>query len=82
MRTITKTNKTFSLDKSLLAEVQRTKGASSESERVNNLLKFALDLEKKAALHEEAAAFFSSGPDDRTERLAYEAATVSAWTRD
>jgi hypothetical protein len=47
-------NKTFSLDKEILAEVKRTKGALSESERVNRLLRFALDLEKRADLHAEA----------------------------
>ena len=46
MRTATKSNKTFSLDKEILLEVKRTKGMGSESERVNKLLKFALDIEK------------------------------------
>jgi len=35
-----KATKTFSLNKDVLAEVKRTKGLSSESERVNSLLKF------------------------------------------
>jgi hypothetical protein len=80
-QTATKANKTFSLDKQILAEIKRTKGPASESERVNNLLKYALDLEKRAALHEEAAAFFSMSPEDRDERRAYEQATISSWAR-
>jgi hypothetical protein len=82
MRNVTKAIKTFSLDKEILIEVKRTKGACSESERVNNLLRFALDLEKKASLYKEAAGFFRRAPDDRRERRAYEAATVRSWARD
>lgn len=77
----TKTTKTFSLDKSILAEVNRTKGSSSESERVNSLLRFALDLEKRARLHEEAANFFSRAHGDRKERRAFESANLAAWIR-
>ncbi len=82
MPTLTKATKTFSLDRSILAEVKRTKGSCSESERVNNLLKFALDLEKRAALQEEAANFFSNIADDREEPLAFESASLNAWARD
>jgi hypothetical protein len=78
----TKAIKTFSLDKEVLAEVRRTKGARSESERVNNLLRFALELEKRASLYREAAGFFHRAPDDRRERRAYEAAAIRAWARD
>jgi len=81
MRTATKAIKTFSLDKEVLAEVKRTRGAASESERVNNLLRFALDLEKRASLHKEAAGFFQAA-EDRRERRAYEAATIASWARD
>ena len=82
MRTAAKAIKTFSLDKEVLAEVKRTKGAGSESERVNNLLRFALDLEKRASLYREAAGFFRRMPEDRRERRAYEAATIASWGRD
>jgi hypothetical protein len=82
MRTSTKAIKTFSLDKEVLAEVKRTKGAASESERVNNLLKFALDFERRASLYKEAAGFFRRAPDDRRERRAYEAATIRSWARN
>jgi hypothetical protein len=82
MSTASKATQTFSLDKEVLAEVKRTKGKASASERVNHLLKFALELEKKAALHEEAAGFFTAGPGDRHEQRAYRAAAVRSWSRD
>jgi hypothetical protein len=78
----TKAIKTFSLDKEVLAEVKRTKGAGSESERVNNLLRFALDLEKRASLYKEVADFFHRAPAGRRERRAYEAVTIRSWARD
>jgi hypothetical protein len=82
MRTATKTTKTFSLDREILAEVKRTKGALSESERVNTLLRFALDLEKRAALDRETAGFFGSARADRQERRAFESANLASWARD
>ncbi|MBV9303491.1 MAG: hypothetical protein JOY62_18500 [Acidobacteriaceae bacterium] len=81
MRSATKATKTFSLDKAILAEVKRSKGTSSESERVNTLLKFALDLEKRAALYEEAANFFASPAEAREDRRAFESASLRAWRR-
>ena len=82
MSTASKATQTFSLDKEVLAEVKRTKGNGSASERANQLLKFALELEKKAALHEEAAGFFQAGPGERDERRAYRAASVRSGSRD
>ena len=82
MRTATKAIKTFSLDKEILVEVKRTKGAGSESERVNNLLMSALDIERRAALRKEAAVFFGLAPEDRKERRSYEAAAIRSWARD
>jgi hypothetical protein len=74
MRTPTKARKTFSLDATILAEIRRTEGAISKTERVNHLLRFALDAEKRAALYQEAGSFYSSEPDDRKERRAWQAA--------
>jgi hypothetical protein len=82
MRTVTKATKTFSLDRDILADVKRTKGAVSESERVNRLLRSALDLEKKAALEQEASSFFAAAPTERKERRAFQKATVRALARD
>jgi len=77
-----KATKTFSLDEEILAEVKRTKGNRSESERVNGLLRFALDLERRAALDREIASFFEQAPAERDERLAFESAGLVSWARD
>jgi Arc/MetJ family transcription regulator len=82
MRTAIKATKTFSLDKELLAEVKRTKGELSESERVNRLLRFALELEKRAALEREVAGFFSANREDRAERQAFDSASRTPWERE
>ena len=82
MRTTSKAIKTFSLDRGVLSEIKRTKGVGSESERVNTLLKFALDIENRASLCKEAADFFRRAPDDRKERRGYQAATLRSWARD
>jgi hypothetical protein len=82
MRAAIKATKTFSLDRDILASVKRTKGAASESERVNQLLRMALDLEKKAARDREAADFFTRAARDRKERRALQKATVRALARE
>lgn len=74
--------KTFSLDKEVLAEVKRTRGSLSESERVNRLLRFALDLERRAALEQEVADFFAEAPADRADRRAFQSASLKSWARD
>jgi Arc/MetJ family transcription regulator len=74
--------KTFSLDQDILANVKRSKGTASESERVNQLLRTALDLERKAAQDREAADFFSAAPRDRKERRAFQKATLTALARE
>jgi hypothetical protein len=82
MRTAIKATRTFSVDKEILAEVKRTRGDLSESERVNRLLRFALDLEKRATLEREIAGFFAVEREDRAERLAFESASRSSWARE
>jgi hypothetical protein len=80
---VTKATKTFSLDRDVLTRVKSTKGSASESERVNQLLLFALDLEKKAALDQESAEFFrSTTTRDRKERRAFQKATVTVMARE
>jgi hypothetical protein len=49
---------------------------------VNRLLRFALDLERRAALDREIAGFFGAAPADREERRAFESASIAPWTRD
>ena len=71
--------RSFSLDPDVLIEVERTKGDASASERVNHLLKCALEMERKASLYEEAAQFFSTAPDHREERRAFQKANLRTW---
>jgi hypothetical protein len=81
MATATKTTKSFSVDSDVLKEVERTKGTVSTSERVNNLLKVGLEIERQRCLHSEAAAFFAdSGP--RTSRMAFQEASIKSIARD
>ena len=46
------------------------------SERVNQLLKRALEMKRKASLYEEAAEFFSTALNDREERCAFQRANL------
>ena len=82
MRSPLRKNRLFSLDPQVLNEVDRTKGQGSASERVNHLLKCALEMERKADLCQQAARFFSSAPDDREERRAFQKASIKAWARE
>ena len=77
-----KATRTFSLDRQLLDEIRRTKGAVSESKRVNDLLRRALEREKREALERDIAGFFASTPRDAAERRAFESSTTASWARD
>ena len=81
MRSAVRKTRSFWLDQEVLAEVERIKGSASASERVNQLLKYALETERKASLYQEAAEFFSSAPDDRPERRAFQKAGLKSWSR-
>ncbi len=81
MRSAVRKTRSFSLDQNVLSEVERTKGSNSVSERVNQLLKYALETERKASLYQEAAQFFSSAPEDRQERRAFQKAGLKSWSR-
>lgn len=81
MRSAVRKTRSFSLDQEVLSEVERTRGDVSASERVNQLLKYALETERKASLYQEAAQFFGSAPDDRPERRAFQKAGLKSWSR-
>jgi hypothetical protein len=81
MRSAVRKTRTFSLDQEVLSEIERTKGESSASERVNQLLKYALETERKASLYLEAAQFFGSAPDHRPQRRAFQKAGLKSWSR-
>jgi hypothetical protein len=75
--------KTFTVDESLLAAVESTKGDRSMSERVNELLKLALELEQRDALEREAALFYSTANEsERRAERAFQKAALRSFTRD
>ena len=83
MAIATRTTKSLSLEKELLREVERTKGGASTSERVNTLLKSALELERRRALATEAETFFGSAPDeDEASRRAFRLASIKSLARE
>jgi hypothetical protein len=73
--------KTLTVEQSVLADVERTKGERSTSERVNQLLKRALELERQDELDREAALFYSKS-QDRQEERAFQKASLRSLTRD
>jgi hypothetical protein len=74
--------KSFTISNDILAEIADTKGPGSTSERVNELLKRALDLERRERLELEAAEFFASDKADSVrERTAYQKASKEALSR-
>ncbi len=81
-RSAIRKTRSFSLDPDLLSEIERTKGDSSASERVNQLLEYALEMERKASLYKEAADFFGSAPEDHEERRAFQRASLRSWGRE
>ena len=82
MPSVLKKTRSFSLDPEVVSEVERSKGSGSASERVNALLKSALELERRANLYQEAARFFRAAPDDREERRAFQKANLRSWSRE
>ena len=77
-----KKTRSFSLDPDVLSEVERSRGSASASERVNSLLKSALEIERRANLWQETARFFRTAPDDREERRAFQNANLRSWSRE
>jgi hypothetical protein len=75
------TSLTISSD--ILNEIALTKGTGSTSERVNNLLKRALESERRERIEREAAEFFAAenGASAR-ERAAFRKAAKRVLSRD
>jgi hypothetical protein len=84
MTTATRSTKSFSLDPEVFEEVHRTKGSESTSERVNQLLKLGLEVERQRSLANEAAAFFSTGHGQRPveEHDAFQQAGIATMVRN
>jgi hypothetical protein len=82
MPTANRTTKSFSLEKDVLKEVERTKGVCSTSERVNSLLKAGLEAERRQQLHAEAESFFKHSAETRAARRAFQSASFKSLARE
>jgi hypothetical protein len=72
----------FTISDDILAEIASTKGGGSINERVNELLKRALELERLGGLEQEIGDFFAKGDvDSARERRAYHRASKDALSR-
>jgi hypothetical protein len=74
--------KSFTISNEILADIASTKGTGSTSERVNELLKRGLELERRERLEQEAAEFFANNMEDVRERTAYQKASKETLSRD
>ena len=76
-------SRSFTVDRSILAYLQRTRSGRSRSERVNELLRRAMLAEQYEVLEREAAEFFSAtGKTERAESRAFAAASRRSISRD
>ena len=82
-RKATRSSRSFTIDRSILDYLQRTRSHRSRSERVNELLHRAILQEQYEALEKEAAEFYSSaGKRDRAETKAFSRASQRALARE
>ena len=78
-----RSSKSFTVDRSILDYLQRTRSSRSRSERVNELLRRAILEEQYEALEKEAAEFFAvAARTERAESRAFAAASQRSITRD
>ncbi|MBZ5670258.1 MAG: hypothetical protein LAO04_11070 [Acidobacteriia bacterium] len=83
MRKATRFSKSFTIDRSILDYLQRTRSSRSRSERVNALLRRAILEEQYEALEMEAAEFFAAaGKTERAESKAFAVASHRSIARD
>jgi predicted CopG family antitoxin len=74
--------RSFSISSEVLNEIADTKGSDSTSERVNKLLKRALELERRERLEQEAEEFFAQEQTvSSRERAAFHKASKKALSR-
>ena len=74
--------KSFTISNEIMEEIANTKGSGSTSERVNHLLKRALELERRERLEQEAEAFFADKSQaSARERAAYQKASKQTLSR-
>jgi hypothetical protein len=83
MRKAMRSSASFTIDRSILDYLQRTRSRRSRSERVNELLRRAILDEQYEALEREAAEFFgAAGKTERIESKAFVAASRRSMARD
>ena len=83
MSSAKRATRSFSIEHELHSYVVRTRGTASASERVNALLRKAMDAEREAELEREAARFFSAvQAKERKEARAFQKASKRAFARD
>lgn len=76
-------SKSFTIDRSILDYLQRTRSNRSRSERVNELLHRAILQEQYDALEKEAAAFYGhAGKKERAESRAFGRAARRSLARE
>jgi len=76
-------SKSFTVDRSILDYLQRTRSGRSRSDRVNELLRRAILEEQYEALEREAAGFFAGvGKTERAESKAFARASRRSLERD
>jgi metal-responsive CopG/Arc/MetJ family transcriptional regulator len=82
MSKATRFSKSFTVDRSILDYLQRTRSNRSRSERVNELLRRAIIEEQYEVLEREAAEFFAvTGERERAESRAFATASRRSITR-
>jgi len=82
MRNAIRTVKSYSIEPDIDQYVKSTKGKQSASERVNELLRRAVEEEQQEALAREASAFFSKARNRRrTGARAFQKASMRTLTR-
>ena len=83
MSKATRFSKSFTIDRSILEYLQRTRSSRSRSERVNELLRRAILEEQYEVLEREAARFFAAaGKTERSEARAFAAASRRSLGRE
>jgi hypothetical protein len=76
MSKATRFSRSFTIDRSILDYLHRTRSGRSRSERVNELLRRAILAEQYEALERKAAEFFAGvGKTERAESEAFVAAS-------
>ena len=76
-------SRSFTIDAATLGYIQHTRAHRSHSERVNELLRRAIQQERYEALEKEAAEFYrTANKKGRAEAKAFAAAGIRSMTRE